>query len=231
MSPRKVILNTLALIIFSAALLLLVNFHTARAGLSSIPLEVESVSPDETYRVILAERRETKVVPFSFLLDPPGGPAEFSVYKNGRPLFVKKDIGDDSNHFADLFPYHTWVSDSVFRLGDVDAPGLEHDVLDVNNGSRQVISYLRVMTCKREMFWLFDVRPGESVRLSACAQADGRADLGRVAFSGMFEDGREIPFAGENFKIRDARGAPARYGITVSDAAAKIEAAGLEIYR
>lgn len=231
MSSGKAILNTLALITFSAALLLLVNFHTARAGLSSIPLEFESVSPDKTYRVVLAERRETRVAPLSFMFDPPGCPAEFSAYKNGRPLFEKTDVGDDSNYFADLFPVHEWMSDSVLRLGDVDAPGLEHDVLDVNNSSRQVISYLRVKTCKREMFWLFGVRPGEAVRLSACAQTDGHADLSRVAFSGMFEDGREIPFTGEDFKLRGVHGAPSRYRITISDGDAKVEGEGPEVYR
>jgi hypothetical protein len=232
MRSRKVILNTLALTTFSAALLLLVNFHTARIGLSSIPLEFESVSPDKTYRVVLVERRETKVLPFYFLFDPPGSPAEFSAYKNGRPLFEKTDIGDDSNYFADLFPDHAWMSDSVLRLGEGDAPGLEHDVLDVNNSSRQVISYLRVRTCKCEMFWLFSVRPGETVRLSACAQADGHADLSWVDFSGMFEGGREIPFTGKNFEIRGVHGTPSRYSITVSDDAAKVESAGLqEVYR
>jgi hypothetical protein len=231
MRPRRVILNAPALVILFASVALLVNFYTARVGLASVPLDFESVSPDKTYRVLLSERRETKVVPFSFLFDPPGCPAEFGAYKDGRPLFEKNDVGDDSNYFADLFPEHAWVSDSVFRLGERDAPRLAHDELSVTNDSRQSISYLRVMTCKREMFLLFDVPPGETVKLAACPQTDGLADLSWVAFQGRLADGRELPFTGENFKIRGVYVAPAHYRIKVSDDTAKVDSTDFEVYR
>lgn len=228
MRPRRIILNAAALIIFLASVALLVNSYTARVGLSPVPLDFESVSPDKTYRVVLSERREADVVPFSFLFDPPGSAADFSAYKDGRPLFEKSDIGDDSNYFADLFPEHAWVSDSVFRLGERDAPGLAHDELSVTNDSRQPISYLRVVTCKPEMFWLFDVPPGETVKLAACPQTDGLADLSWVAFQGRLADGRELPFTGKNFKIRGVYVAPAHYRIKVSDDAAEVDSTDFE---
>ena len=231
MRPGKVILNSLALVVISVSLLLLVNAYTVRAGLSSAPLAFESASPGGTYSVMVRELREARVLPYSHLSDPPGSPVEFSVYQNGRPLFEKMDIGDDSNYFADLFPDHSWVADSILRLGDKDPAELGHDEVEVTNSSRQVIAYLQVGTCKWEMFWLFDVRPGEIVKLAACPQTDRFAGLSWVSLYGMFAGGQGIPFTGENFKIRGRYSAPARYRITVSDDASKIESPVFEVYR
>jgi hypothetical protein len=226
---RRKFLNGVAAITIIISLALLINFYTIRFGLNSLPLNFETVSPDKTYTVRIKELRETHVIPFTDIGDPAGCPAEFSVYKNGRPLIEKMDIGDDSNLFSDLYPDHYWVSDSVFRIGDKDPEELGHDEVVVTNNSGQALEYLRVKTCKWEMFWLFDVQPGSTTKLSVCPQTNTRADVSGISSYGKFFDGRDIPFATAGFKIRGKYKAPGHYSVTVTDAETKIDSPDFEV--
>lgn len=231
MRRLKFILNSLAIITILVSLALFINFYTVRVGLDSLPLDFETISPDKTYTVHVKELRKAHMLPFfSSAVDTLGSPTEFSVYKKGQPVIEKVNIGDDSNVFAYLYPGHAWISDSVLRLGDKDPDKLGHDEVVVTNKSKQAIAYLRVRTCKWEMFWLFDVQPGSTVKLSACAQTDVQSPLSWVASSGKFSDGREIPFAGRDFKIQDKYKASGHYLIAITDEGTRIDSADFESY-
>jgi hypothetical protein len=173
----------------------------------------------------LREQRETKVVPFAFVFDPPGCPVDFSVYKNGQPIIEKKDIGDDSDYFADGFPDHSWVSDSILWLGHKDYAELGHDEVEVTNDSQQAISYLQVKTCGWEMFWLLDVKSGETVKLDSCPRIRWLDSYGR------FADGKEIPSDGENFKIEGKYKMPGHYYIKITDDKMNIYSPDFEGYK
>ncbi len=231
MKRLKIILNGLAITILVSALALLINFHTARVGLESLPLDFKGVSPNKTYMVRLKEQRKAHLLPLVHILDLPGYPAEFSVYKNNRPLIENMDIGDDSNLFADLFPEHSWISDSVFWFGDKDPKELGQDEVVVANNSNQAIAYLSVRTCKWENFWLFDLQPNAVVKLEACPQTNAFADSSWIACYGKFTDGRDVDTAGVNFKIREKYKAPGHYRITITDDETKIDSPDFEGYK
>lgn len=224
MKRLKSILSSLAIVIILVSLALLINFHTPRIGLNSLPQDFETVSPDRTYTVRLKEQRENHIIPFSNIDDPPGCPAEFSVYKKGQPVIEKMDIGDDSNLFDDLYPDHSWVADSILRFGNKDPDELGHDEVVVRNNSNQVIAYLQVRTCKWEMFWLFDVQPNSMVKLSACPQ------IIWLDFYGKFSGGKNIPFVGMNFKIGSKRRTTGHYLITIADEGTSIDSPDFEGY-
>jgi hypothetical protein len=133
------------------------------------------------------------------------------------------DIGDDSNNFIDLYPDHAWVSDSVLWLGNKDRPESGHDEVLVTNNSRQAISYLHVRTCGWEMFWLFDVKPGETVKLDSCPR------VAYLSSFGKFAGGKEISYAEKGFKVEGEYKIPGQYySIEISDDGAKINSSDVE---
>lgn len=231
MKRLKIILNSLALTILVCSLALLVNFHTVRIGLESLPLDFETVSPNKTYTVRLKEQRKANLLPLAHIGDPPGCPAKFSVYKNSQPLIENMDIGDDSNRFAELYTEHSWISDSVFWFGDKDPISLGHDEVVVTNNSNQAIAYLSVRTCKWENFWLFDVLPSAAVKLTACPQTDMRADFSGLDCYGKFANGKDVPLAAMGFKIRGMYKAPGHYSITIANDETKIDSPDFEGYK
>lgn len=150
--------------------------------------------------------------------DPWTWKAFLSFTREGKPVLneVQVGAGDASTGGFPKQPQLSWVHENAFRLGDEGQwPEAECDVLLVNNGTTNSLSYLMVGGARREKFFILDLQPEFSVKLYAMPQWQ-RGDMSWIAASGRFSDGRSID-AGQNFIIHDSGRGPGHYCLTIKD--------------
>jgi hypothetical protein len=216
MSERQVIKNLVLLFAFVAtavgAVLVVRRIEQGKVFLSTS-------SPNGTYVVSLAGRRDRPLLPFIT------HEVVFSVTKDGRESLTRKYLhsGDGFDPWFNLeFPQHAWVKENVLQFYRVSEG--ERESIVVENETQKLIKYLRVTSL--DSFLLFDIQPGATFTLPV---AEPRADLRWIEVEGEFDDGQRIKATGTNFLFRGRTG-PFSYYVDINDDGLTIESPGLVKY-
>jgi hypothetical protein len=176
-------------------------------------------SPNKTYTVEFTGNKRAPNVPFV------DHETRFNLFKNGQPLakyaFVDSYDWFDSD-FAEQYPKHQWVSDSVLRFGsNIAESETSPDSVIVSNRTGSSIKYLKINAA--DMLFLFETPPYSKTKITV-----PRHSTYYVAAEGEFIDGKPIPHDGVNFR-RDSKSEQAlQYCISVEDSGLKIESLSME---
>jgi len=157
-------------------------------------------SPNKTYTVQLTGSKFRPKVPGV------EHEARFNLLK-GSDSLVKNAYVDSydwfDSDFAEMYPQHKWVSESVLRFGYQLAKSERSiDSLTVSNRTDKLLRYLKITI--GDMLFSFNVPARSATKLAVPHQ--GR--LSWVAAEGAFSDGQSLPVNGVNFFHRDRLNGP-----------------------
>lgn len=185
---------------------------------------ITTSSPTGEFRVTLTGRNDP----------PPFGTYEtgfhsvkFSVAKSDREFISNEGFyrgGSYDSYFLDQYPVQEWVGDSAIRFGP--ARDLSPDQMDevlVQNDSGQTLSYFWLNVAKVEKFLIFDLAPGQNVRLHTYPQTLDISDFsGFTCFATVVAGGRKLKGGGA-FKPNPGQKRAGHFVINVSENGIRIE--------
>jgi hypothetical protein len=208
----------IALIGLGAALTLAVAFLVSHA---QSPVWLSTSSPNNTYTVQLTGRKFRPKVPAI------EHETRFNLLKGSEPLV--KDAYVDSydwfdSDFAEMYPEHKWVSESVLRFGRLANSEQSFDSLIVSNRTDKPVRYLKITV--GDMLFIFDLSPRSATKLVVPHQRW----LSWVTAEGAFSDGQSLPPNGVNFFHRDRLNGPLQYCLFVSESQVNIESPVMDGY-
>jgi hypothetical protein len=188
-----------------------------------------TASPANTYRAHFTERAET----YSF---PSSGHGHhevtFTVLKAKSPIIENELLyegGVYDDRFSELFPEHSWISDSLLRFGRKDIPQSQHDEITVANETGRTLKYLWLGAGKYERFLLFELQSASSVTLRVQAQTDEGQDSSYIGCKGKFDDGKAFAEVAANFSILGKYRGPSHYSVRITEKAVLITSQEFEV--
>ena len=213
MKKRIVVIGLGAMLILGVAFL--VSPAQSRVWLSTS-------SPNKTYTVQLTGRKfRPRVLGVEH-------EARFNLLKGTKPV-VKNAYVDSydwfDSDFAEMYPEHKWVSESVLRFGYKLAKSQQRiDSLTVSNRTDKPVRYLKITA--GDLIFIFDLPARSATKLGVPHQAW----LSWVAAEGAFSDGQSLSVNGVNFFHRDKLNMPLKYCLFVTEDLIKIESSVMDGY-
>jgi hypothetical protein len=212
MKTRIVVVGLVATLTLGVAIL--VSSAQSRVWLSTS-------SPNKTYTVQLTGREFRPKVPGV------EHEARFNLLKGSEPV-VKNAYVDSydwfDSDFAEMYPEHEWVTESVLRFGRLTKSEQRIDSLIVSNRTDKPVRYLKITV--GDMLFIFDVPARSATKLVV----PHRGWLSWVAAEGAFSDGQSLPANGVNFFHRDRLNGPLQYCLFVSKSRISIESPVMDGY-
>jgi hypothetical protein len=179
-------------------------------------------SPNKTYTVELTgnKGRGGLIIP---------SVVGYKVFKDSQ--IMAKNSWVHSGDWMDIsfelaYPEHAWVSENVIRFWrnpHIPEEKDKFDVLLISNDTDKTIKYLEVKA--RDMFFVFDLQPNSTLRLSSTHQSWSYG----IWIGGEFEDGENIEY-GTGFTHRDKLNKPLRHCLSVNYGYVKIESPQMDGY-
>jgi hypothetical protein len=177
------------------------------------PVWLSSSSPNHTYAVDLTGDKGRG----GFIID---SVVKYRLSKNGN-VFVKDRVAHRGDwldiSFELAYPEHAWIRENVMRFWR-KPDRLEEDRSDallISSDASQAVRYLRIKT--KDMFFIFDIKPRSTSRLSFTHQSEGNY----FWCEGEFIDGRRFEYAA-NF-LESKASDPLGYCIVIHDNRLTIE--------
>lgn len=170
-------------------------------------------SPDSTYTANLYGQKER---PRFFTVE-----VEMEVLKNGT-AFMPRDVihaGDFMDISFELaYPDHEWIGNRVLHLYDKEefAADVLQEISLINESGKDV-RHLEIRSGDR--YFLFDLNPGENLRLSA---PPPKGDFASVWIGGEFEGGEQFS-SGGTLRVKDKKHLPL-FSIFIASDGVNIEA-------
>jgi hypothetical protein len=126
-------------------------------------------------------------------------------------------------------PRLNWIHENTFRLSDIESlPESKSNVLHIRNDSADTLSYLIVSGGSGEWFYILNMRPQASLKLSALPQSGGGySSLRWISADGQFINGGEFS-VGRNFRIPSNAIDPGCYCLSVKEGAITIVSRNFE---
>jgi len=154
--------------------------------------------------------------------------ARFNLLKGSEPL-VKNAYVDSydwfDSDFAEMYPEHKWVTDSVLRFGYKLAQSEQSkDTVTISNRSDKPVRYLKITA--GDMLFIFDLPARSATKLAVPHQGWHSW----VTAEGAFPDGQSLPVNGVNFFHRDKLNGPLQYCLSVSENSISIESPVIDGY-
>jgi hypothetical protein len=213
MKTRISVIGLVAILTLGVAIL--VSSAQSRVWLSTS-------SPNKTYTVQLTGSKFRPKVPGV------EHEARFNLLKGSEPL-VKNACVDSydwfDSDFAEMYPEHKWVTESVLRFGYKLAKSEQSiDSLTVSNRTDKPVRYLKITI--GDMLFIFDLPASSATKLAVPHQGW----LSWVAAEGAFSDGQSLPVNGVNFFRRDRLNGPLQYCLSVSESRISIESPVMDGY-
>jgi len=122
---------------------------------------VDKVSPDGTYRVKVAGTVKDEGDAAGHFTDQ----GQLQILKREEMIIDRswnyRDNWDPS--FIDCNPVTEWVGNNALRMGGDNSRQTFTDELVISNNSGEHLKYLSIGLGKYESFYVFDVKPGDSV--------------------------------------------------------------------
>lgn len=162
---------------------LLVVLTASCSSLSPLYFNIDTTSPQKTYRVKVEGREQslTSVVQ----------QVKLTVFKGTETILVDDQFyREESDHpFLRDFPVHEWISDSVLRFAKETAAQTSGDKIVVVNDRKDRVDVLKVEYASNK-FLIFDFAPGAKLELTVLPySSDGGFPNPNVSYS-VYANGR-----------------------------------------
>lgn len=192
-----------------------VNFCGLSCGRREGPkYAVDKISPTGGYRV--------KV---EFVRAGPKGTREYAElgkfqFFKGQDIIHTYTWENSDNYEPSTFeplPVIEWVGDNVLRTGEDASDQPFHDELIVSNNSDENLKYMALSYGRFESFWIFDLAPGNQIRLHASPgfKPDG-SSVWFLGYGGETQNGKKFEGTMDGKKRESPSNGPLRFSISIN---------------
>ncbi|MDQ6653074.1 MAG: hypothetical protein M3Y84_10055 [Acidobacteriota bacterium] len=159
------------------------------SSMSGLNLDIDTISPQKTYRVIVEGRGDPPSM-FSTVQQ-----VKLTALKGSKILLEDKNFyREEVDHlFSAEYPQYEWLNESVLRFGQAGSSQFRKDKLVILNRTGEPIDVLKVeYSILNEKLLVFDLAPGASAELKVILASERGTDTSPSLFFTAYSNGKSF---------------------------------------